>query len=75
MSYFLYISTFLIAFIVGALYHYLNMSASKQVDLYPTLDNAGKIMYKDDAGVCYKYDVVEIPCPRNVEPKQVPISV
>jgi hypothetical protein len=36
---------------------------SKNVIIYPTPYNAGKIVYKDDAGVCYKYDIKEVKCP------------
>ena len=32
---------------------------------YPTPENAGKKVYKDDAGVCYKYRTEEVEFPKD----------
>jgi hypothetical protein len=32
---------------------------------YPTPENAGKIVYKDKNGVCYKYSSKEVSCDSN----------
>ncbi len=32
---------------------------------YPTPQNAGKIVYKDKNGVCYKYSAAEVNCDSN----------
>lgn len=35
----------------------------KIVIQYPTPENAGKITYIDDAGVCYRYRAQPVSCP------------
>lgn len=32
---------------------------------YPTPDNAGKVIYKDKNGVCYKYSAKAVDCDKN----------
>ena len=32
---------------------------------YPTPENAGKIIYKDKNGVCYKYSAAQVDCDKN----------
>jgi hypothetical protein len=34
---------------------------------YPTPENAGKLIYKDKNGVCYKYNVKTVGCDSNQE--------
>lgn len=66
---------FLIALSVGLLYAYLNAPEPRIVVKYPTPHNAGKILYKDDAGVCYRYKVNEISCPKDASKiKKMPIQ-
>jgi hypothetical protein len=64
---------FLIAFCIGLLFSYVTSTANKIVIKYPTPENSGKITYKDDAGLCYKYKVVEEQCP--FKAKQIPIQI
>jgi hypothetical protein len=67
---------FVIALAVGLLYSYLTAPKPKIVVMYPTPDNAGKITYRDDAGVCYKYRVLEMACPSDPSMiKEVPIQI
>lgn len=54
---------FLIAFLIGILFNYLNAPKPKIITKYPTPTNAGTIVYTDEAGVCYTYDVKESICP------------
>jgi hypothetical protein len=54
---------FVVALAVGLLYTYLASPVPELIIKYPTPHNAGKITYKDDAGVCYKYKVKESQCP------------
>jgi len=60
-----YIDTFyfVIAFGIGIFLSYLFADEPRVVIQYPTPDNAGKITYQDDAGVCYRYKVVPTQCP------------
>lgn len=32
---------------------------------YPTPDTAGKVIYKDKNGVCYKYGATKVDCDKN----------
>lgn len=56
---------FTIAFSMGILYIYLSDDPNKQhvIVKYPTIYNAGKIKYRDDADMCYTYDVIPATCP------------
>jgi hypothetical protein len=65
---------FIGAFIVGLIYTYLTMKQPEQVIQYPTPENAGRITYKDDAGVCYRYKVVEVGCGNPSNIKNMPIQ-
>lgn len=66
---------FLIALCVGLFYTYISTPAPTVVIKYPTPDNAGKITYVDDAGVCYRYQMKEVSCPADKSKvKIVPIQ-
>jgi len=42
---------------------------------YPTPETAGKIVYKDKNGVCYKYTSKQVDCDKNVSRiKDFPLS-
>jgi hypothetical protein len=58
---------FLVSFATGLLIVYTNTPPPEIIIKYPTPSNAGKIIYKDDAGVCYKYKASEVKCPENGE--------
>ena len=51
------------ALILGLIYALVYRPPNRIVTVHPTPFNAGKIVYKDDANVCYKYDVIEVSCP------------
>jgi len=54
---------FFIALFIGLFYTYLTTPMPEIIIKYPTPDNAGKIVYRDRADVCYKYDAKEVACP------------
>ena len=58
---------FFISFCVGMLIVYSMTPKPKIIIKYPTPQNAGKIIYKDKSGVCYKYLAKEVKCPRNTK--------
>jgi hypothetical protein len=60
-----YIDTFyfVLAFGIGIFLSYIFAPEPQIIIQYPTPDNAGKITYQDDAGVCYKYRAVSAQCP------------
>ena len=54
---------FMISFGIGVFLSYIYTPEPKIVIQYPTPENAGKITYQDDAGVCYRYKALPINCP------------
>ena len=54
---------FFIAFCIGILYNNLIHPKPNVIIKYHTPNNAGKVLYKDDAGVCYRYNKKEVKCP------------
>ena len=56
---------FVISFCIGILLVYLLTPVPKIVIRYPTPENSGKIIYKDDNNVCYKYNAIKIQCPKD----------
>jgi len=67
---------FLISFSIGMMLAYISTPPPRVIIRFPTLENAGKILYKDDAGVCYRYRPQKVECP--VDPKDIfspPIQV
>ena len=57
---------FLVGLFIGLLYTYLQKTTQQVVYKYPTPDNAGQIVYKDKAGVCYKYRADKVDCPSDI---------
>ena len=44
---------------------YIKQVPKRVVYKHPTPYNAGKVIYKDDSNGCFKYEVEEIPCPKD----------
>jgi hypothetical protein len=66
---------FIGAFVIGLVYMYLTRSTPRTIIKYPTPDNAGRVIYRDDADVCYKYKVTPIQCPSDTSLiKEIPIQ-
>jgi len=57
------VNAFFIALAVGIFITYIYSPPKKIIIKWPTPENAGKIVYKDDSDTCYKYKANEIPCP------------
>ena len=53
---------FLIFLCIGFLIVYSLSPKSKVVVKSPTLENVGKILYRDDNDICYKYEKIIVPC-------------
>ena len=53
---------FLVAFVVGMVYVYLNVPKPKVVIKYPTPYNSGKLTYMDLSGNCYKFKANQVTC-------------
>lgn len=54
--------SFWIALGIGFLLAYTFAPLPTVVYKYPTLENAGKVMYVDKSGVCYKYKATPVEC-------------
>ncbi len=54
---------FFLALFIGLFFTYISTPIPDIVIKYPTPENTGKIIYKDDADVCYKYRSEEVECP------------
>jgi len=54
---------FFIALAIGLFLTYIFAPPKKIIIKWPTPENSGKIIYKDNADLCYKYKANEIPCP------------
>lgn len=67
MKNFIHPVAFFSALFVGLLICYITAPKMQLVYKYPTPDNAGKIIYKDDSDVCYKYKLKNVECPKNEE--------
>lgn len=58
---------FIIGFVLGIVGIYFIKPQETVVYKYPTPENAGKLVYKDKNGMCYKYSAKTVPCDSNQE--------
>lgn len=56
---------FFIAFFIGVLLVYITSPTPEVILRYPTPNNAGHIVYKDHADMCYVYHAKQVPCHKN----------
>ena len=56
---------FITGLIIGVIAILLIKPQKNVVYKYPTPENAGKVIYKDKNGVCYKYSAKEVDCDKN----------
>jgi hypothetical protein len=56
---------FISGLVIGIIAILLIKPQKNVVYKYPTPDNAGKVVYKDKNGVCYKYTAKEADCDKN----------
>ena len=54
---------FFVAFAIGIFLTYIYSPPKKIIIKWPTPENAGKVVYKDNADTCYKYNAKEVACP------------
>ena len=60
---YLSLKCFFISFCIGMFVVYITVPLPEIIIRYPTPHNAGKIIYKDNADMCYVYDARETKCP------------
>jgi len=59
---FISIPVFLVSFVVGLLFIYIWGEDLHPVYIYPSPENVGEILYKDNAGSCYTYKAKDAEC-------------
>ena len=64
----------ILGFVIGIFAVYITQSKPKVIVKYPTPENAGKVTYIDDSGVCYKYKSAQVSCPINIPKNEIPIQ-
>ena len=70
------IPLFVLSFIIGIVYIHLSNPPTRNIMIYPTIDNVGKFQYKDRAGNCFAFVPHEKKCPFiSNSVKQIPIQV
>ena len=57
---------FFIALFIGLLLTYSTTPLPEIVIKYPTPENAGKIIYKDNANNCFKFISEQVNCPNDI---------
>jgi hypothetical protein len=70
------IPLFIVSFLVGLIYIYLSNAPTRNITIYPTIDNVGKFQYIDRAENCFKFIPNEKKCPFiSNSIKKIPIQV
>ncbi len=59
---FIYISIFLLSFLIGLFYFHLTENEKKVIYISPTPDNCDDNVYKDKSNTCFKYQSREVAC-------------
>jgi len=65
---------FLISLCVGLLIVYCTTPVPDVIIKYPTPDNAHKLVFKDAANNCYKFNTTEVNCPSSDKISTFPIQ-
>jgi len=66
---------FLISFLIGIFYIYLSNPQTREIIIYPTIDNKSKFQFMDKASNCFTFNPSEIKCPMVGNVKNIPIQV
>jgi hypothetical protein len=55
----------LLGLFIGMFFVYILKPTASVIYKYPTMDNAGKVVYQDRNGVCFKYHADTVDCDKN----------
>jgi hypothetical protein len=70
------IPLFIASFLIGLIYIYLSNPPTRNITIYPTIDNVGKFQYIDRADNCFTFIPNEKKCPfMSNSIKKIPIQV
>lgn len=56
---------FFVSLTIGLLYTYFTLPEPDYIIKYPTPFNAGKVVYTDSNGTCYRYAIESVDCTSN----------
>ena len=56
---------FFISLFIGIFIMYISSPIPNVIIKYPTPENSSDLIFKDESGVCYKYEVEEMSCPED----------
>jgi hypothetical protein len=56
---------FFISLAIGIFFVYVIGPESKPIYIYPSPENIDKVLFKDDANNCFKYEQKEVMCPKD----------
>ena len=66
---------FILALAVGLFLCYLITPTPDVIVKFPTPENAGHTIYKDDAENCFKFVSTEVPCPDKKKIHKIPVKM
>jgi hypothetical protein len=56
---------FMVSFAIGLFFVYVYGPEMKTIYIYPSPENIDKIIFKDKADNCFRYEANEVECPKN----------
>jgi hypothetical protein len=65
---------FLATLVLGLIVVWFNTPAPQVIMKYPTPDNTDSVIYRDEAGVCYRYRAIPVPCNSGSPPISIPLK-
>lgn len=60
---FINLPIFIISLAIGIFVTYITTEPTRSIVVYPNPDNIDKILYKDKADNCFKFETEEVKCP------------
>tara|TARA_B100000902_G_scaffold369142_1_gene393081 strand:- start:2919 stop:3143 length:225 start_codon:yes stop_codon:yes gene_type:complete len=63
---FFHFPSFIISLAIGLFFTYISRPDTNVIYVYPTPENEQKILYKDKADNCFKFQAQEITCPADI---------
>ncbi len=62
---FINLYVFLISFAIGIFFVYIYGPEMKEIIIYPNPENIDKLVFKDKADNCFRYEEILVECPKN----------